>query len=328
MAQLCGLMDRATFDGRECTEPLRILTGQTASGKSAVAVCLASAIGAELISIDSMKVYRGLDIGTAKPSRTAQAAVPFHMVDVVEPGEPFSVAQYVRGARAIWAEIRSRGKPALFEGGTPLYIRGLVYGIFDGPAADWSLRAELMQRAKDAGAESLHDELRRVDPATAQRLHPNDVVRIVRALEVTRTTGRPISAHQRQYPALVPAAPYRMVAIRRADDDLKARIARRVDRMFAAGLVDEVRRLVDTTGLSRAAQKAIGYGEVLRHLNGELSLPETVELVKRNTWRLARKQRSWLKSFPDVAWLDVGLEERPEETAERARKALFDPSVN
>jgi tRNA dimethylallyltransferase len=315
----------ATSDNRRLKSPLRILTGQTASGKSAVAVSLAREVGAELISLDSMKVYRGLDIGTAKPSTEVLDAIRFHMIDVVDAAKSYSLAQYLRGAQAAVEEIESRGAQALFVGGTPLYLRGLLYGVFEGPSADWALRAELMRRAREEGAAVLHEELRGIDPVTAERLHPNDLVRIVRAIEVARVTGRPISEHQRQYPAPRPAAVYRMAAIRRADDDERERINRRVDRMFERGLVEEVRALRERGELSPSAQKAIGYRETLMLLDGELSLAEAVEATKRSTWRMARKQRAWLKSFPDVHWLDVPPDEPPERTAQRVREFLFPP---
>jgi len=259
-------------------------------------------------------------------------AVPFHLVDIVGPAESFSLARYLEEARAAMAQIRSRATPALFVGGTPLYLRGLLYGIFDGPPADWTLRGELMQKAKEFGVEALHEELRKMDPAAAERLHPRDLVRVVRALEVARVTGRPISSHQRQYPAArkpgepapAPAVPCRMVALRRGDGDLKDRIRRRVDRMFAAGLLEEARRVLEGGGFSRSAGKAIGYREALAHLQGTLSLDEAVERAKRSTWRLARKQRAWLKSFPGVRWLDVAPDEPAEETAAKARRLLFE----
>ena len=301
---------------------LRILTGPTASGKAAVAVHLAGMIGAELISVDSIKVYRGLDIGTAKPSLAVRESVPFHMVDVVDSRDAFTLARYLTMARAALADITARGRPALFVGGTPLYLRGLLYGIFEGPGADWPLRAELAEKARREGSESLHAELRRLDPTTADRLHPNDVTRIIRALEVIRATGRPLSEHQRQFPAAKPAVEYRMVALRRDDADLRERVDRRVERMFAEGIVEETRRAVEQ-GLNRSAQKAIGYREVIAHLNGEMDLAETVAAVKRNTWRLARKQRAWTRSFPGVVWLDVPREETPQTTAARAHEYLF-----
>ena len=280
-----------------------------------------------------MKVYRGLDIGTGKPAHAIQETVPFHLLDVVDPNESFSLARYLERARAALEEIRARGRPALFVGGTPLYLRGLLYGIFEGPAADWALRGELMQRAQERGPEVLHEELRKLDPATADRLHPRDLVRVIRALEVARVSGRPISSHQRQYPAgrkagdPAPAAAvaHRMVALRRGDADLKERIRRRVARMFAAGLLDEVRAVLEGPGFSRSAQKAIGYREAIEHLKGARPLGETMELIERNTWRMARKQRAWLKSFPAVQWLDVAADEPAEATADKVRRLLFAP---
>jgi len=308
-------------------EPLRILTGQTASGKSAVAVCLAKTTGAEIILVDAIKVYRGLDIGTAKPSLPMREMVRFHVMDVVGPQETFSLARYLEAARAAADEVTARGRAALFVGGTPLYLRGLVYGIFDGPGADRSVRAELEELARERGPAALHEKLREVDPVTAERLHPNDLTRVIRALEVIRKSGRPISSYQRQYPADKPAIPYRMVALRRSESDLRDRINRRADRMFTDGLVDEVRGVLDQGGFCRSARKAIGYREVLAHLKGELSLAETIEQVKRRTWRLARKQRTWLKSFPDIKWLDVRPDETAEEISAHAREWLFDPTA-
>ncbi len=292
-----------------------------------MAVCVAGLTNAELISVDSMKVYRGLDIGTGKPARAIRESVPFHLLDVADPNESFSLARYLEQARAALEEIRARGRPALFVGGTPLYLRGLLYGIFEGPAADWQLRGEWMQRAQEHGPEILHEELRKLDPATAARLHPRDLVRVIRALEVAVVSGRPISAHQRQYPAPAgaAAAAHRMVALRRSEADLKERIHRRVARMFAAGLLDEVRAVLEGPGFSRPAQKAIGYREAMEHLRGARPLGETMELIERNTWRMARKQRAWLKSFPAVQWLDVAADEPAEATAEKVRRLLFAP---
>jgi tRNA dimethylallyltransferase len=303
--------------------PLYVLSGSTASGKAAVAVHLAQAENLELISVDSMKVYRDLDIGTAKAAMEIRERVPFHLVDMVDSQDVFSLARYLDAAHAAVADIQARGRRALFVGGTPLYLRGLLYGIFDGPDADWDLRRELQQRAEEEGSPVLHAELAQLDPKTADRLHPNDLKRIVRALEVVRTTGQPISAHQRQHPSEAPAVPCRMVAVRRGDDDMHARIDRRTERMFEMGLVDEVRGLEERDGFNRSTRKAIGYREVLAYLRGEATYDATVDSVKRNTWRLARKQRTWLRSFPGVRWLDVAPDEETARTAERAREMLF-----
>jgi tRNA dimethylallyltransferase len=233
------------------------------------------------------------------------------------------LASYLKGASAAVTDITSRGHEALFVGGTPLYLRGLLYGIFDGPAADWKLRRELLQRAEQEGPGVLHEELRLLDPKTAKRLHPNDLTRIVRALEVSRATGKPLSEHQSQYPAPKPVASYRMIALQRPEEDLRRRIVRRTEQMFERGLVEETRAVLEGDGFNRTTGKAIGYKEVLAHLRGEISLEETIARVKRNTWRLARKQKTWLKSFPQVHWLDVRPDESPEETAQRTYDALF-----
>ncbi len=309
---------------RKLDSTLRSLTGQTASGKSAIGIWLARTVGAEIISVDSIKVYRGFDIGTAKPSRAVRGDVPFHVVDVVRPADNYTLAQYLKAAHDAASEIAAQGRCALFVGGTPLYLRGLLYGIFDGPGADWQFRAELEQRARQEGSEAIFEELRKADPSTAERLHPHDLKRVIRALEVARAAGRPISELQKQFPAPAPPVAYLMVALRRSEADLRERIHRRADQMFADGLVDEVRSLAHGK-LNRSVRKAIGYREVLAHLRGEMSLSETVESVKRNTWRMARKQMTWLRSFPDVQWLDVGPDEPLEETAERTRRLLFGP---
>jgi len=279
-------------------------------------------MGAELISVDSMKVYRGLDIGTAKPSRRIREVVPFHMVDVVDPCESYTVARYVREARAAASEVSARGGEAIFVGGTPLYLRGLLYGIFEGPSANWRLREELRCRAEEEGPGALHEMLMRLDPVTAGRLHPNDLVRIVRALEVVEATGKPLSAHQREYPARQPRVEYRMAALRRSDEDLRARINERTEAMFRRGLLDEARRLDAEGGMNRSVRKAIGYSEALAYLHGELDEAEMVKRAQRRTWRLARKQRTWLKSFPDVEWVDVAPDEPSDATAARVR-AVF-----
>lgn len=306
-------------------EPLRIVTGQTASGKTAVAVRLAQRADAEIILVDSMKVYRGLDIVTAKPSPAMRQVVSFHLVDIVDPQDTFTLARYLQAVRTVETELTAQGRQALFVGGTPLYLRGLIYGIFDGPPADWKLREELLETARRDGAVALHQQLRKSDPVAAERLHPNDVRRVIRALEVGTLTGRMLSGFQRQFPAPTPPVSYRMVALRRSESDLRDRINCRTDRMFRAGLVDEVDRMLKHGPPSRTARKAIGYREVIACLNGERSLADTIGLVKRNTWRLARKQRTWLKSFPGIQWLDVRSDEPPEETAARAGAFLFGP---
>ncbi len=221
-----------------------LLLGTTASGKTAAALALAPLLNAEIVSIDSMQVYRRMDIGTAKPTPAERAAVRHHLIDVVEPSESFSVARFVELADAAIADITARGKTVLAVAGTPLYLMGLMYGMFEGPSADESFRAALRERATREGTPALHAELAVIDPAAAARIHPNDLKRIERALEVHRLTGRPLSAMQTQWDASHMRYAASVVGIRREKEDTSRRINQRVRQMIDAGLVDEVRSLM------------------------------------------------------------------------------------
>jgi tRNA dimethylallyltransferase len=278
------------------------LTGPTASGKTAVGLALAERIEGEILSMDSMAVYRGMDIGTAKPSAEEQSRVPHHLLDIVEPSVEFSIAQYLEAAGNAVRTIRSRGMRALFVGGTPLYLKALLRGMFSGPAADATVRGRLLERVRVEGAAALHAELARMDPAAAARLHPNDVRRVIRALEVFELTGCPISQHQRQFDQ--PATP-RVVVLQWPRNKLYERIERRVDAMFAAGLVDEVRRLREQGPLGKTSLQAVGYREVLQHLAGERPLPETIGLVKTRTRQFAKRQMTWFRSLAECEFLAV-----------------------
>jgi tRNA dimethylallyltransferase len=214
------------------------LTGPTASGKSAVGVALARRIGAEIISMDSMALYRGMDIGTAKPTPQERRSVPHHLIDVIEPGDEFSLAQYLSAAGREAAEIAGRGRQSLFVGGTPLYLKGLLRGIFEGPPADWPLRRRLADEAQTHGGAWLHERLAQVDPAAAARLHPNDTRRLIRALEVFEKTGQPISRLQRQFQIGRRSEECRVFVLDWPRPELHVRIDRRVREMFAAGLVE------------------------------------------------------------------------------------------
>ncbi|QOJ03522.1 MAG: tRNA (adenosine(37)-N6)-dimethylallyltransferase MiaA [Planctomycetia bacterium] len=221
-----------------------LLLGTTASGKTAAALTLAPLLNAEIVSIDSMQVYRRMDIGTAKPTPAERAAVRHHLIDVVEPSESFSVARFVELADAAIADITARGKTVLAVAGTPLYLMGLMYGMFEGPSADEAFRVALRERAAREGTPALHAELAAIDSAAAARIHPNDLKRIERALEVHRLTGRPLSAMQTQWDAAHLRYPAVVVGIRREKEDTSRRINQRVRQMFDAGLVDEVRALL------------------------------------------------------------------------------------
>jgi len=288
------------------------LTGPTAAGKTAVGVALAERLGADIVSMDSMAVYRGMDIGTAKPTPDERQRVAHHLIDLVEPHESFSLARYLDGARECVLEIRARQREVLFVGGTPLYLKGLLRGIFSGPPADEAFRRRMDELARREGPEALHRRLVQVDPPTAQRLHPNDTRRIIRALEVFEQTGRPISHYQQQFARGLPAEACRVFVLDWPGEQLRWRIEARVDSMFRRGLVDEVRRLLALQRpMSRTARQALGYREVIEHLQGERSLAQTVELVKLHTWRFSRRQRTWFRSLSECRFV------RPE--------APFDP---
>ena len=294
------------------------ILGCTACGKGAVGRELAGRVGGQIVSVDSMKVYRRMDIGTAKPSTDARAQVPHHCLDVVEPSESFSVAQFVACADAAIEGIDAAGGAALAVGGTSLYIKALSEGLFEGPPADADLRAALRARARDKGPAALHAELATVDADAADRIHPNDERRIVRALEVYRTTGRPISELQRQWDSGRRRYECVFVGLRRDRDDQSRRINRRARRMIEMGLRDEVAALLaEPGGLSAQAAQAVGYAEMIEHLAGRCSLDEAIEQIKINTRRLAKKQRTWHRRMADATWLDVAPDEEVPQTIER-----------
>ncbi len=295
------------------------IVGPTASGKGRLAALLARRLGAEVISCDSMKLYRRMDIGTAKPSAEARAGVRFHLLDVCEPWEPMSVKRFCALALEAECEIEARGKRAIFAGGTALYVRALTEGLFDGPEADPELRAALGRYAAEHGVEALHARLRAVDPATAARLHPNDVRRVVRALEVYERSGVPISEWQRQW-AERPRPDRLLFGLRWPRERLYERIDRRVERMFAHGFVDEVRALLaHPRGIGPHAAQALGYRELVRWIEaGEPEpLAEIVRRIQRDTRRFARRQLTFWRHFPDLRWIDVGLETDWEALADR-----------
>jgi len=301
----------------QVSDIIYFLVGATASGKTEVGVLVAEAMDAEILSLDSMAVYRGMDIGTAKPTDEERARVPFHLIDVCEPTEEFSAADYVRLACRAVDDIQSRGRRVLFVGGTPMYLRLLLEGIFRGPRADWEFRRALRARAGRVGTEALHKELAAVDPQAAKRIHPNDLRRIERALEVHHLTGRPISELQQENRGALPG-PKVLVGLQRTRKDLYRRIDERVDRMWAEGFVEEVRQLVDK-GLSRTASQALGYRELLRHLADDISVEEAKELTKHHTRQLAKRQLTWfrlrgtrsrpsadeVRSLRDIQWVGV-----------------------
>jgi len=281
------------------------IVGPTASGKEDAALHVARTIGAEIISMDSMKLYRGMDIGTAKPSREVRSEIPHHMVDVAEAGETFDMKRYVEGVERLLPEIRGRGRWPLLSGGTAMYLQGILFGLFDGPGKDPELRRRLAEEGARLGAAALHARLAAVDPAAAVRIHPNDLRRIVRALEVFAKTGQPISSLQREFGRPRPRHDAILAGIRRDRADLHARIDRRVERMVASDLVGEVERLRCRGALRGAAEQALGYKEIADHLEGRCGLEEAVERVRFATHQFARRQLTWLRRFREIRWIDA-----------------------
>lgn len=300
------------------------LTGPTASGKSSVGVELAERLGAEIVSMDSMALYRGMDIGTAKPSVCQRQRVPHHLLDILEPHEEYSLAQYVAAAHQAVEAIRQRGRQVLFVGGTPLYLKALLRGMFQGPPADPQLRQQLADEQRRFGPGHLHRRLAAVDPLAASRLHPNDHRRLIRALEVYTKTGRPISDFQQQFAAPKASSP-RVFVLHWPRRELYGRIDQRVEAMFRAGLVDEVRRLASgPLPLSPTARQALGYREVLDHLAGRYDLPTTLERVKTHTRQFAKRQGTWFRSLPECRFVPVADPLDPREVAGRVA-ALVHP---
>ena len=283
-----------------------ILTGPTASGKTAFSISLAKEFDCEIVCMDSMQIYRGMDIGTAKPTIEEMDGVPHHMLDVADPDENFSVARYQEMAEECIADIHARGKRALLVGGTGLYLRALRQPMIMGDVAgDDAIRAELEAIAvDDAGKQRLHDMLSGVDPVTAARLHLNDVRRTVRALEVYRLTGKPFS--QQEQPQQESRFRYRVATLTMDRALLYSRIEKRIDIMAEQGLVEEVRRLLDSgVPADCQAMKAIGYKEIVPFIRGDADWATTDYLLKLNTRHYAKRQLTWMRREEDVLWVDA-----------------------
>lgn len=285
--------------------PLWVVSGPTACGKTALAVQLAERLSLEVLSMDSMAVYRRMDIGTAKPTAAERAAVPHHLIDLVDPNETFDTARWCETAERTLADLHGRGRGALFVGGTPLYLMAFFKGMLQGPGRDSALRERLEAR-EQAEPGCLHEELARRDPAAAARIHPRDRRRLVRALEVLELTGRPISEQQDHFDRAGWARPCRIVVVHRPRDDLHARVKLRTEAMLAQGLLAETEAIERSGGFSLTAGAAIGYAECRDFLRGRYK--DEVELrnrIRRNTHQLIRRQTTWLRRLPAVPWVDA-----------------------
>jgi tRNA dimethylallyltransferase len=287
--------------------PVLLLTGPTGAGKTDLAIQLAESAPVEIVSVDSAMVYRGLDVGTAKPPPEVRARIPHHLIDICDAAESYSAGRFVSDALGSIRAIHARGRVPLLVGGTMLYLRSLLDGLAELPEADPELRRELDARAERAGWPALHEELARLDPAAAARIAPNDAQRIQRALEVFRATGQPISELQRATAS--PLAPFdvRYWMLNPPDRAvLHERLARRLDAMMASGFVDEVRHLRDRGDLTAAhsSMRAVGYRQLWAHLDGDCDLEEAARRVLAATRQLAKRQLTWMRGESRGQWLD------------------------
>jgi len=283
------------------------VVGPTASGKTALGLALGEMLGAEIVSCDSRQVYRGLDVGTAKPTAPERARVPHHGLDLVEPDVAYDAARFAAMAGAAIVGVHRRGRPALVVGGTGLYLRALLGGLCPAPPRVPALRAALVATVRVEGAPAVHRRLAEVDPASAARIHPNDAVRSVRALEVALASGRRLSDWQAAH---VGAAPYEALVLGLAVPvpTLDARIAARVDAMLAAGFVDEVRGLVARLPADASGWRTVGYRELRAHVEGRVALGDAAAAVVRATRRFAKRQRTWFRGDARVVWVDPEMD--------------------
>ncbi len=310
--------------------PFPVIVGPTAGGKSALAIALAQRLRTAdqpppILTMDSMQAFRRMDIGTAKPTPDERRAIPHKLIDLAEPAEPFSVDRWLREAERELENARANNLTPIVAGGTHLYAKALLDGLFEGPPADPQLRQQL----NDTPLEQLRDELQRTDPDTAERIHPNDRRRTVRAIEVHRTTGIPISQHQKQWDTTTrPDA--LLVCLMWNTDTLNRRINQRVRDMMAAGLLDEVTQLRDQSAFGPQSAQALGYKQLLQHLDGTLSLNDATEKIKIETRRFAKNQRTWLRRLaatPNALVLNAE-DATPDQLADHIAAALHEHNAN
>ena len=287
------------------------IAGPTASGKSAVAMEVARHLGGAIVSVDSMQVYRGMDLGTAKPSAEEQAAIRHHLIDTTELTESYDAATFISQAQ----EAAAAEEQAIFCGGTGLYFQALLEGLGEAPRAKAKIRAEL----ENTATEKLIEELAEKDPTTHGAIDHQNRRRLVRAVEVIRITGKPFSEQRAEWTGQVPEQFY---LLQREAEDLRTRIEERVEQMFAKGLVDETRALLPALEQNRTASQALGYRQVLDHLRGERDLPDTIALVKSRTWQFARRQQTWFRKLKGATHLQVAAGEDPAATAQRILDSL------
>jgi len=283
---------------------LTVIAGPTASGKTAIAIELARRHGGEIVSADSQQVYRFFDIGTAKPSAEELAAVPHHLISVVDPLEPFSAAEYQRRADAAIEDITSRSRPVFVVGGTGMYLRILLHGLVEAPGADPELRAELEALAAAEGREAVHRKLAEVDPETAAKLPPQDLVRTIRALEIHKQTGKTASEFRREHAFAPDRYPFRMYVLNPPREALYRTIDARTAAMFQRGLVEEVRELIARGFAEAAPMRSVGYVQAKAVVDGQLSVDEAIQQTAQETRRYAKRQLTWFRKEPGALFVE------------------------
>lgn len=300
------------------TRPLVAIVGPTAVGKSAVGLRVAKALGTEVLTADSRQVYRGMDIGTDKPSVAERAGVPHRLIDLVAPDERFNAGMYRRLASAEIDRLHRENRVPLVVGGTGLYVRALVRGLWEGPAADWALRDRLQEQAQARGAAALHRELERVDPDLASRLHPRDTVKIIRGLEVYLLTGRPLSEVHRKHASQDRAFAPLLIGLVRDREALYRRIEDRADQQLARGLLAETETLLRRGyGPQLASMKGLGYRHMAGYVLAAYGYDEAVRRFKRDTRHFAKRQLTWFRQEPHIRWLDLEPRDAPETIVQR-----------
>ncbi|HBL48314.1 tRNA (adenosine(37)-N6)-dimethylallyltransferase MiaA [Gimesia sp.] len=306
---------------REILQQCWFLAGPTACGKTELSLLLAEHLNAEILAMDSMSLYRGMDIGTAKASAAERERVPHHLLDLIDPHEKYSVADYFTAADECCRQIVARGKTPLFVGGTGLYLRAILRGVFNGPSADWDYRSELEAFAETAGNEALHQRLAAVDPVSAEKYHFNDVRRVARALEVYHVTGVPLSSQHAEDVLTPEECPAHVFWLLPDREWLYDRINLRVDQMLEEGLLDEVKRLLAAeVPMGRTARQALGYKELIDYLEGVWSWERAVEMLKQQTRRFAKRQHTFFRNITECREIDVRPEDSPADLLQKILK--------
>ncbi len=301
------------------TKDIIFIVGPTAVGKTDVAFELAKIVDGEVVSADSMQVYRGMDVATSKPSKEMRQKIKHHLIDITEPEAEYSAADFKDKAESVIRTMTMSGKVPIVAGGSGFYVRSLIDGLFPGPGADWALRQRMQEEADLYGVQKLHDQLKEVDPEAASDIQPNDLRRIIRSLEVYYLTKEKISKLRKNTTGISSKYNIYIFGLTRDRAELYKAIDDRVDKMFDNGLVQEAMTLTNRN-LSRSALQALGYKEVFGYLRGDYSLDEAKKILKQNTRRFAKRQLTWFRKDKRIQWLDITKDQSPKETAEKIEK--------